>query len=376
MGLKIGILTLPIAENYGGILQAVALYRFLYHQGHDVILIYKKNIEIKQFSWRIFIRELLLKIPFYDFRGYKHLKNESKKRRDIHRSFIENEIYKISKILHSKQELEEFANNENFDAVIVGSDQVWRKEYINDRYYKSYFLDFVDDKKTKKIAYAASFGKDHWEGLDDITDISKLMKEFNGISTRESSGIDICKNSFDYNNAQLVLDPTLLMNKTFYIEELISKYDTMNINKGGLVTYFLDNTDQKNELVHLVQNSLGIDQVFHLKGFNELKITYTVPQWLASIAYADFVITDSFHGMLFSIIFEKNFLVIGNRNRGIDRFISLLSLLNLQDKLIYNKNDFMMLDIKQNIDWITVNQQIKNYKDKSIMFLESNLDGK
>jgi hypothetical protein len=160
------------------------------------------------------------------------LQIERERRKKFHRPFIEKEIFKISQDLYTKQDLEIFAKDEKFDAIIVGSDQVWRKAYINDKYYKSYFLDFVDGTKTKKIAYAASFGKDYWEGKEDIDDISKLLSDFTAVSTREKSGLAICKNSFGFNDAKHVLDPTMLMDKEFYINEIISKYDTSRVSKS------------------------------------------------------------------------------------------------------------------------------------------------
>jgi hypothetical protein len=375
MALKIGILTLPIAENYGGILQAIALYRLLDSQGHNVVLIYKQSNEV---LCKKVVRKILLKIPFHDFRNLKtndKLNQERLERKKFHRPFIENEIFKISEDLYTKQDLENFAKKENFDAVIVGSDQVWRKTYINDKYYKSYFFDFIDSCKTKKIAFAASFGKDHWEGENDSEDISKLLKDFTAISTREKSGVDICKNTFGYTDAKHVFDPTLLMNKEFYIDELISKYDTSKIQKGGLLTYVLDEENAKKEIINFVKESLQINNVHHLKGFNSSKTTYSVPEWLASFANADFVVTDSFHGMVFSIIFEKDFVVIGNHNRGLDRFTSLLSLFGLEDRLLFSVKDFINNKI-DSIDYNRVNEILEENNKSSMKFLMGALNGK
>lgn len=372
--MKIGILTLPIAENYGGILQAVALYRLLDQEGHDVVLIYKKTLNT-QVSWKKILKEILLKIPFHNFKNLKttqEIAQEWHERKELHRVFIEKEIFKMSIDLYTKKDLEEFAQKENFDAVIVGSDQVWRKRYINDKYYKSYFLDFVDGKKTKKIAYGASFGKDHWEGENDNEDISKLLQDFTAISTREQSGINVCRDTFSYANARHVLDPTLLINKEFYIHDILSKYDVSNISKGSLVTYVLDKADEKKEIIEFVHKNTNLKKLHHLKGFNNSKFTYSVPQWIASIAYADTVITDSFHGMVFSIIFQKNFIVIGNHDRGLDRFMSLLSLLKLEDRLVFNVKDLESQKIGD-IDYDRVTKILEENKEYSLEFLKRNL---
>ncbi len=376
--MKIGILTLPITENYGGILQAVALYRLLHSQGHDVILINKKFYQ-KQVLWKKIVNAVLLKIPFHNLKQVKtnhRLHQEKLERMEFHRPFVEKEIFNISEDLYTKQNLENFVKKENIDAVIVGSDQVWRKYYIQtDIFYRNYFLDFLDASKTKKIAYAPSFGKDHWEGQNDSEDISKLLKEFTAVSVRESSGVDICKNTFNYNKAIHVLDPTMLMDKRFYKDEIIEKYKESNTNKGGLLTYVLDEAKEKKEIIEFVQKNVGIESAHPLKGFNTSDVTYSVPQWLASFANADFVVTDSFHGMVFSIIFEKEFVVIGNHERGLDRFLSLLSLLGLEDRLIFNVKDLEDKELKR-IEYSKVNVILDDEKKNSLKFLKEALHGK
>ena len=373
--MKIGILTLPLRDNYGGIVQAVALYRYLHNQGHDVVLIYKESAYTKLW-WKKVLEEILIQIPFHNFKNIKtnhKLKIEWQKRKAFHRPFVENEIYKISQNLYTKSDLEIFAKKEKFDAVIVGSDQVWRKEYIGNIYYKSYFFDFLDGSEVKKIAYAASFGKNYWEGKYDIEDISKLMADFAAVSIREKSGVAICKNSFGFDNAKHVLDPTMLMDKEFYINEIISKYDTSRVSKGGLLTYVLDEEDEKKEIIDFVKENLKIDKVTHLKGFNSLNIIYTIPEWLASFSNADFIVTDSFHGMVFSIIFEKDFVVIGNEGRGMDRFLSLLDLIVLEDRLILNKSQLCKAKLEK-IDFLKVKEVLNKERKISEEFLERALN--
>ncbi len=226
--------------------------------------------------------------------------------------------------------------------------------------------------KQKKIAYAASFGKDYWEGKNDIEDISKLLQDFTAVSTREENGVHICKDIFGYNKAVQVLDPTMLIGKEFYKNEIILKYDTNRVPKGGLLTYVLDEGSEKKEIINFVKKSLDINNVHHLKGFNSSKTIYTVPEWLASFANADFIVTDSFHGMVFSIIFEKEFIVIGNKSRGIDRFISLLSLLDLEDRLVINRNK---IEFKK-IDFNKISNILREQRGYSEIFLKKSFDKK
>lgn len=374
--MKIGILTLPIAENYGGILQAVALYRLLQTQGHEVVLVYKQNANHLAL-WKKIVISALVKVPFHDFKGLKsrhRAKQERQERKAFHRPFVEGQILSISKDLFTKEDLEAFAREEAFDAVIVGSDQVWRKRYINDAYYKSYFLDFVDSAKTRKIAYAASFGKDHWEGEGDAEVIAALLRDFTAVSTREASGVAVCRDTFGYEGAEHVLDPTLLMDKSFYIDEIISKHDVSSVPRGGLVTYVLDEADEKRDIIEAVQAGLHIGSTHHLKGFSRSDEICTVPQWLAAFAYADFVVTDSFHGMVFAILFEKNFVVIANHSRGLDRFTSLLSLFGLEDRLVFDPKE-MEGKALDRPDYVRIGRILDEQRRRSVGFLVDALGG-
>ena len=163
------------------------------------------------------------------------------------------------------------------------------------------------------------------------------------------------------------------MSKEFYIDEIISKYDVSNISKGGLVTYVLDEAKEKKEIIKFVQKSTDLKSLHHLKGFNNSKLTFTVPEWLTSFAYADTVVTDSFHGMVFSIIFQKNFIVIGNHDRGLDRFTSLLSLFGLEDRLVFCVEDMKDKNIDE-IDYTKVNKILGENKKISFEFLASSLN--
>jgi hypothetical protein len=361
--MKIGILTLPLVDNYGGILQTVALCKFLEKNGHELVLI-NKNLHIP--LWKKSIKYFLSLI----FPKKYDIKNQIK-RKKIHKGFIENKIKNISKILITTSDLKNYVKSENFDAIIVGSDQVWRKQYINDKYYKTFFLDFVNEN-TKKIAYAASFGKNQWEGENDIDEISLLLNKFNAISTREITGVELLNKIFNYKKATHVLDPTLLMNKNFYIDNIIEKNSLLNINRGGITTYVLDEANNKKEIIDFISNTLNIKSINHLKGFKHSNTTYTIPQWLLMIAYCDFVVTDSFHGMIFSIIFEKNFLIIGNQNRGLERFTSLLSELNLLNRLI-SKVEQIKPETYENIDYNKVNNILDKKREESINFLNNSL---
>lgn len=368
--LKIGVLTLPIATNYGGILQAVALIRFLEQKGHDVTLIHKRT---EQPLWKRLIADLVSRIPGQNIRNWR----SSRKMAQLHRAFIELEIRQISPPMTTTAELASYAREQQFDAVIVGSDQVWRKSYIKGKYYLDYFLDFLDDEiGTKRISYAASFGTAEWEGTGDEQTIKALLDKFDAISVREKSGIAVCKEVFGQDDVASVLDPALLLLREVYEKEILAGYSSKHEFRKPVVTYFLDESTENREFINRVLSGLrqSKDAVEHLLGFRNRKLLVTIPEWLAAFLHAEFVITDSFHGMLFSIIFEKPFLVIGNVQRGLDRFESVLIPLGLNAKLLSSTQiDIVAQIIEQDIDYDLVNKWLNVYRNQSINFLNINL---
>lgn len=318
---KVGILTLPLNENFGGILQTVALYGFLTEQGFEVV--HLRN-EYFRSQWRAVFRKLLERIPFQNMRGARY--EYSKKK--LHEVFLKKHLPNRTRTLSSVTDFKKIAQKEKFDAVIVGSDQVWRWDYIIDGYHR-YFLDFVQGSKTRKIAYAASFGKPYWQAAEKKAEITELLSDFHAVSTRESDGIDIC-HQFGRQECQLVVDPTLLVGRIFY-NDLLEK-DVHSTSKKTLLTYVLDRQSKKLKFITHVHQKLGLGDV-EAKSLG-LQSKIRVSEWLTAFHNADYVITDSFHGMVFSILFNKQFIAIGNSNRGVSRFTSLLNQLGIVARMV------------------------------------------
>lgn len=376
--MKVGVLTLPLIDNYGGIVQAVALCSYLETQGHNVVLIQKPHhVPPRGFMPHVkaAVRWLLVRIPFQDFKRLRSLHKERLKLarlKAFHRPFVEKAIRSISPDLHITDELKAYASRERFDAIIVGSDQVWRKRYINNPYYQSYFLDFVDGKTCRKIAYAASFGMDKWEGTGDEERIGRLLADFHAVSTREQSGVHVCRDTFGHSGAIHLLDPTLLMDRDFYINRIIAPHVSGDFEVNGLLTYVLDEEQDKADIIRRAMDATGNAKVTHLKGFGEGGRVRTVPEWLAGFQRTDFVVTDSFHGMIFSIIFEKNFIAIGNQGRGMDRFTSLLSQIGLEERLVFTADD-LKPGLFKPVDYTRVREALQPLRARAIAFLANSL---
>jgi len=319
---------MPVKENYGGIIQIAALYSFLETNGYAPYLIRKKYDE--SLSKRIF-RYILSHNPLCFLYDYKNLTKREKQSSKL-KSYINNFFVNKTALSFNKEQYQK--SIQNMDAVIVGSDQVWRYKYVKGN-YRYYFLDYLSPK-TKKIAYAASFGVDEWEGnKETVQKVESLLNQFSAVSIREKSGVDICKSTFNYQNAVHVLDPTFLPELNFY-NVIIDKEKIKKEVK--LFSYVLDNSNFVKEVLNHSSRSLGLDiSTIKLTDY-KFSTNPSISEWLYHFREADFVITDSFHGTVFSILFKKQFICIGNKKRGYTRFESLLSLLNLNDRLIFDYN--------------------------------------
>ncbi len=371
--MKIGILTLPLHTNYGGILQAYALQKVLKDMGHDAIIISGKVKEKKTPILKlplVLFKRIILR---YVFR--RDIEIFVEKRVNIEQPIISSNTYqfvdryiKISNIPLNK------IQENNFDALIVGSDQIWRPDYCENIYDS--FFDFANKWNVKRIAYAPSFGKDTWDYSDEQSRrCNDLIKLFDAVSVRELGGVRLCKENFDI-DVKVVLDPTMLLNGSDYINFL----QILNTPKscGNLMVYVLDNSKSKNDILELINEKLNL-KIFKT-GSNvedyyatlDQRIQPPLEEWLRGFYDADFVVTDSFHACVFSILFNKPFVVCSNQLRGNERFVSLLSLLSLEDRIINTLEDLDGINLIE-IDWISVNNKLNMLKKESIDFIEESL---
>lgn len=371
--MRILILTLPLDRNYGGILQCYALQIILKRMGHDVKVLSK---------------------PIYDWKYYVKFPLAICKR--ILKRYVLGQNIEIlrSSFQIVKQHINKFIKNNidylyirnwntigerDIDVIVVGSDQVWRPKYFYPMPIENAFCAFLKGSDVKKISYAASFGVDCCEyNSSQLKICSSLLKTFAAVSVREDSGVKICKQYFDI-DAENVLDPTLLLSVDDY--RMLIKNGKTEPVAGNMLVYLLDETEEKTRLVNKIAIEKGLkpfyidvdteDERIPLKS----RIKIPVEQWLRSFADADFVFTDSFHGSVFSIIFHKQFIVYANKDRGLTRFESLLGQLQLNDRMIFSKEEF---DIKKElvnsyIDYSKVELVLYNKRLKSLEYLSRSI---
>lgn len=373
--MRIAILTHPLGTNYGGMLQNYALQQVLRQMEHQpVTLDYQFGTSWKtkllSFGSRAMQRLKGKRVPL---RAWP-TKKESAVISQYTRRFINEHISTSEPFL-----LGSIANRDfgAIEAIIVGSDQVWRGKHSE---VPRFFLSDFQDKNCKKIAYAASFGVDYWEFSDYNTQLCRnLIKQFNAISVREKGGMMLCEDYFD-TTPELVLDPTLLLRREDYEKLLVGNRSALK-KDGYLMTYVLDKDPIKEDIIEKVSKSTGLPQItvmvenyFSEVGSSGLNscIYPPVEDWIQGFKDADYVVTDSFHGTVISIIFHKPFVAIVNKKRGADRFTSLLSQLHLENRLVDNAEEALAL-LNSKIDYEAVDAVLDKKRQDSINFLKKAL---
>lgn len=358
--MKVAVLTLPLHTNYGGILQAYALQHVLTQAGHDAVMV--------RFAPGMARRACHSVAVWMKQRGllsYKHNYPLTATEHAIIRrntaGFVRGHI-RQTPLLRARR-----LSRMGFDAFIVGSDQVWR------HYDPRYFFDFLpQDDKARRIAYAASFGIDNWPFMPDQTELIKpLAARFDALSVREESGVELCRRVLGV-EAELMPDPTLLLDTEHYLELAEGGAS----KEGTVMSYILDRTKGKATTVEKVCSTLslsGNDITAESRPGRRVPIEEciwpSVEEWLAGIAAAEFVVTDSFHGTVFAILFNKPFIAICNDERGAARFHSLLKIFGLEDRLIGPDDEVTEKLIKERMDFTGVNEEIGNQRRRAKDFL-------
>lgn len=368
--MKIGIVTELTKEsvNYGNVLQAYALNQYLnknkQYKTETLLvngIIYKK---ITSYNPIIFLNKVkrVLKSKFekkYDDFDFASRRNNFKK-------FINKinvcEVNNISEI-----------ENLNYDCVIVGSDIVW----VQDRGVVNR-LKFLDFSLNKKISYAASFGGDYIP-KENRKFIKKYLSDFSFVSVREKSTVDLL-NKIGVDNVKHVCDPTLLLTRNDW--ESIEK--SVKIEGKYIFVYLLGKDDKQRNIIKKValENNLKIVSVPHANGhydqvdddFADINISDCSPEnWIYLIHNAEFVFTDSFHGTVFSSIFEKKFIVVKRKNnvKINNRMLDYINNIGESDKFVYLNEAFSLK--KMNWNYKVINKKLSKLILRSAELLRDNI---
>lgn len=253
---------------------------------------------------------------------------------------------------------------------IVGSDQVWRYKYMKFLGKNIYQLNFAASD-AKKIAYAVSFGLDHWEGgYEDTLQTKYYISRFDAVSVREDDGVDICRDVFG-KNATHVLDPVFLVGPEKW-QRLLN--NSKCSGEEYVTSYVLDqSSDAKNVIDYVCQKFSGLP-VVNMINASRNKTDICAEDWLYHIKNCRFFVTDSFHGMCFAIIFNKPFICVANMDRGYSRFRSVLRMLGLEHRCVFDFNEELIEKIlSEKIDYAKVNEIIAKEKERSLSWLKNAL---
>lgn len=381
--MRIGILSFwQSYDNYGQILQCWALQEALRDLGQTPYHI-RYNFQNRKIVRNPIktILKLLVVYPYikqiiHDKRRFSILNNNRQRNSIREFDFFRKEYLKFSEYEYNN--LKEIQKNPPLaDMYIVGSDQVWA-QLLNYKENSIFFLNF-GDKNTRRISYAASFAIEHYP--PKILNLLKQhLSRFDAISVRESGGVSICSQCGF--KSILVCDPTLLFDKY--------KYMKMPINKksGNYIFIYSLNVSNPSDINWEELKKMAFSKSLNIKvtpasGYidgkelfgNEVEYEYaTIQNWLSLINDSKMVVTPSYHGIIFSILFNRKFVYVPLDNcfkTGNNRVLSLLSYLNLENRVLSNSNYDTLFE--SDIDWENVNKKLDVLRNKSLKFLKDEM---
>lgn len=360
--------------NYGSALQAFALQKAIEDLGYESFLIdylFPNEFHQNKRALKLSIRRILKGI--YRRLIYFFLYNRDKQMQLF--SLFWKENFRLTETFRNQKEI--FDNPPDFDVYVTGSDQVWNPIHMNGD--PTFFCDFIKNGN-KRISYAASFSSATIEEKYIIA-YKNLLNKYASVSVRENKGIEIVGN-LTLKNAVCVCDPTLLLTKDDYGK--LSIHSTIKIDEPYILAYILNYNfnpyptiqDTINKIakktklpvVYLLCNTLNAafnfkSKIISAAGPNEFL-------WL--FQHASYIVTSSFHGVAFSLIFEKQFYAISEKNHKDSRIKSLLEETGTDDRLIFTGSNIDKIDIIE-LNYSLVNSKIENYINNSIQFLKESL---
>lgn len=277
--------------------------------------------------------------------------------------------------------------NEFCDNYVVGSDQVWTRDAIRHMKYM-FFLSFADDTK-RKIAYAPSFGTNKFEvNEEEFIAVKKHLYEFNAISVREDGGKQLLKEKFGIQVEQ-TMDPVFLINQEEYHK--ISLESDIDTSEKYVLAYVLDPTLDKEKAILILKEKLGLKVKIVLDGRkgtfeknydkfilcdrNDILKDVSVQDWVKLFENAEYIITDSHHGLAMGIIFNKQIICYANHGRGYVRFTSLLGLLEMEERMIQKSEELTEHLIESDIDYNYIKKLLSSKVEESRAWLKDALLG-
>ena len=366
--MKIGILTYHRAENYGALLQAYSLRAYLQQQGHEVSFVDywpKYHVEhCRIFSWEKFkSRDLKGKVNYLFYVVLWGIPKGIRKRR-------------LQKFMHTRLGVGDAIRypldtdtTEPYDAVVYGSDQIWRRQSIHLNEFNPWYFGAPNVVAKRKISYAASMGVIDTVGEED-EQIKTWLRQFDALSVREQDLKEyVDKLGFE---SLLVADPVLLRNK----EQWRTLYKP--VKQGGYILFYnlLDSAESV-RFAKALSRATGlpvkeINMVPSWKGFvsNNYIACASIERFLQLFDGAEYVVSNSFHGVAFSLIYEKQFWAVGFGKMK-DRAVSLLNSVGLQER--FCTEEFSSSMLSRPVDYEVVSKNLDQMTAASKAFLNDTL---
>lgn len=344
--MKIALLTYFAADNYGAVLQAYATIKALEQKGHEVTLV---NYIIPEPS-RSWMKNLLL-YP-------KHMKLERFRRKWFKR---------LTRPYYSTSELQQ--DPPKADCYLIGSDQTWNP-FISREMTRGFFLDFGDDK-VLRTTYAASFGMSEWEDSEWMTfeNAKRLLGRFDFISIRETSGVTLLRDKFGVKDVTQVVDPALLFPRFDELTGAMTQGDELILYKLVNSANYYEHARQLGRLLDCPLRSIG--SIRRIKG---VRCAYpeSLEGWMRRLASARYVITDSFHGTVVSLLYGRQFVICVGNSKRITRIQSLLAQLGLEDRIFLDTDSVKLMEekLRQTINYENVHKRMQTLRQQSLEYLE------
>lgn len=371
--MKAALITYSRARNYGGMLQAYALYKYLEEAGNDVefidYILPRSNIynpgqftELQTRKSKLWGKNRLTQM-LWRMMKFPEIKKDYLKFSD----FMERRA-KFTQKYFSYQEL--VSNPPHADIYISGSDQIWNPQFAED--HKPELPFFLGFAKGKKISYASSFGVENISS-EAKERIAPYLKEYAHISVREESGQKLLREMGI--PSEVVLDPTMLCDKKTW----------KNLCGGRMVQgkYAILYQVVFDRRIHRLAQQLCQRRGLKLyvitmnrhdahAGMGNVIVTPSIQEWLSYICYADLVVTDSFHATVFSILFEREFIVNSATRKGMaTRISNLLNILGIADRELtsFESRDAEEI-LRRPVEWLMIEDKLLAEQKKSRKWLE------
>lgn len=361
--MKIGILTFHNAYNYGAVLQAYALRSFLESNGHDVEILDYHNSQVDQ-SYVIFKRKEIFRRNFIKAIQYVIT---CCFRSSLYPRFKKNSMA-LMNLSHSVYDLKDSAIVSK-DVIVVGSDQLWNKK-ITGQYDPFYWAEFTKQSNVKAITYAVCMNADQLND-QDIIFIQSHLTNFDALSVREQGLADKLR-QLTNQKITISLDPTLLVEPDFW-KTKVKKTEEFQKKPYILVYAILEKkrviSIAKQFAKRMKMPLVVMNPIADAKPFSRYYQPDSPFGFFSAIANAEYVITSSFHGLAFSVIFHRNVWVMGDSGKN-ERMKSLLSSIGILDRFI--TNDKTHID-ECNIDYSEVEDRLKVLREDSKRYLINSL---